>query len=92
MSTWPFPWSTGVRPLRADLHARLDLPAQVGTEVGIVSAQWSALRAGQPVTFTTGQLQAWYPRGDEHPSLPADLTVADAWTVMDDDTLTPVVS
>jgi hypothetical protein len=40
-SKFPFPWTTGVRPLRAHLHARLDLPAQVGTEVGIVSAQWA---------------------------------------------------
>jgi hypothetical protein len=88
-STWPFPWTTGVRPLRADLHARIDLPAQIATELGVVNAQWAALRAGQPVTFTTAQLVSFYPRGDEHPSLPADLTAALAWTLTDDDKLTP---
>jgi hypothetical protein len=89
MSTFPFPWSTGVRPLRADLYSMLDLPAEVGAEIGIVSVQWAALKAGQPVTFTTEQLKSFYPNGTEHPSLPPDLDAADAWTLTGDDTLTP---
>lgn len=89
MSTFPFPWRTGVRPLRADLYARIDVAAQTATELGLINAQWAGLRAGQPVTFTTAQLVSFYPRGDEHPSLPADLTVATAWTLTGDETLSP---
>jgi hypothetical protein len=75
--------------LRASLHAKLNLVAQVGADGGIVSAQWAALRAGAAVTFTTAQLKSWYPRGTEHPSLPPDLDVASAWTLAGDETLAP---
>lgn len=88
-STYPFPWRTGVRSLRADLHAQLDLIASTGSEVGVVSKQWAALRAGMPATFPTEQLRSFYPRGTEHPSLPPDLGVATSWTLTGDDTLTP---
>jgi hypothetical protein len=88
-SRWPFPWSTGVRPLRADLHARIDVVAQEATGLGIVDAQWAGLRAGQPVTLTTSQLVSFYPGGDEHPSLPPDLNAAEGWTLRGDETLSP---
>ena len=88
-STYPFPWRTGVRSLRADLHARIDLIAGTGEQVGVVSEQWGALRSGLPATFSTEQLRSFYPNGTEHPSLPPDLGVATSWTLIDDDTLTP---
>jgi hypothetical protein len=89
MSTYPFHWTTGVRSLRHDLYAALDLAASVGEQVGIVDAQVAALKAGQDVTFTTAQLRSFYPNGTEHPSLPPDLTVATAWTLTGDDVLGP---
>jgi hypothetical protein len=88
-STFPFRWSSGVRSLRADLHAMIDATASEALELGVVNSQWAGLRAGREVTFTREQLLAFYPRGDEHPSLPADLSVAEAWTLTGDETLTP---
>ena len=88
-STFPFSWSTGVRPLRADLWAAMQLVAGVSAELGIVDAQVAALEKGQPVTFTTAQLVSFYPRGDEHPSLPPDLHAATSWTLTGDETLSP---
>jgi len=88
-SRWPFQWTTGVLHLRATLHAKLDLPAQVGAQVGIRSAQWEALRAGQDVEFATEQLRSWFPLGTEHPSLPPDLDAAPAWRLVGDDELVP---
>ncbi|HZQ57447.1 MAG TPA: hypothetical protein VFA84_05415 [Acidimicrobiales bacterium] len=87
---WPFRWSTGVRPLRADLHAMIDVTAQEALELGVVNEQWAALRDGASVTFTRAQLESFYPRGDEHPSLPPDLGVAEEWRLEGDDELVPV--
>jgi hypothetical protein len=46
-----------VRPLGADLPARIDVLPRRPTELGIVTAEWAGLRAGQRVAFfTTAQL------------------------------------
>lgn len=86
----PFPWPTG-QPLtlRASLYTKLRLPALVGAQIGIVSDQWRALRAGQDVTFPADQMRAMYPLGTEHPNLPADLSAAASWTLVGDNTLEP---
>jgi len=89
-SKWPFPWPAGqVQSLRASLYKQMDLVAGTGIQVGVVNAQWDALRNGQDVTFPTPQLKAYYPRGTEHPSLPPDLDAAQAWTLQGDDVLVP---
>lgn len=90
MTTFPFKWSTGLRPLRADLWAMIHLPALTYEELGQGrNPQLAALEAGWPVTFTTAQLVSWYPNGQEsHPSLPPDLNTAEAWTLTGDNTLT----
>ena len=93
MSKHPFPWTPGQpRSLRASLYAKFNLTARMGAQVGIVSDQYAGLKAGAAVTLTTEQLVSFYPLGTEHPSLPAALAVADAWTLTGDDTLTAVES
>jgi hypothetical protein len=91
MSRRPFSWPAGqTRSLRGDLFARLNLAACVGGQIGVVSDQYAALSRGQAVTFTTEQLRSFYPLGTEHPSLPANLDAAAAWTLAGDDDLSPV--
>jgi hypothetical protein len=63
---------------------------RMGAQIGIVSDQVVALRDGRPVTFGKEQLRSFFPGGQgQHPSLPPDLGVAEAWTLAGDDTLTP---
>jgi hypothetical protein len=92
MSRRPFPWPAGQpKSLRADLYTKLDLPARVGGQIGIVSSQYEGLASGRDVTFTTAQLVSFYPLGTEHSSLPPALGVAESWVLSGDDTLSPVV-
>jgi hypothetical protein len=89
MSKWPFPRPAGEpASVRASLYNALILPARMGAQIGVVSDQVAALARGESVTFPTEQLVSFFPRGDEHPSLPPDLGVADAWVLSDDNTLT----
>lgn len=93
MSRHPFTWTPGQTvTLRASLYKKLELAAQVGEQIGIADPQVAALAAGQDVTFATAQLKSFYPRGTEHPSLPADLNAAEAWTLSGDNTMTAVES
>ena len=89
-STFPFKWSTGVRPLRADLWAMIQLPGRTVEELGYRNPQLAALEAGQDVTFTTAQLVSFYPNGQaSHPDVPADLNAHAFWTLTGDSTLRP---
>jgi len=94
VSRWPFPDKAHdggtIRTLRGSIFDHLYLVATVGMQIGIVDAQYAALKAGRDVTFTTEQLKSFYPRGDEHPDLPANLDAAEAWVLRGDSTLEPV--
>jgi hypothetical protein len=74
--------------LRASLYAQIRLPALVGAQIGIVSAQAKGLARGEDVTFTREQMVSFFPTSGLHPSLPADLTAHAFWTLSGDETLT----
>jgi hypothetical protein len=90
VSRHPFVWRPGQpQSLRASLYKKLSLAAGVGREHGVQDSQLSALHHGRDVTFSTEQLRSFFPRGNEHPALPPDLGMADAWLLTDDDHLSP---
>jgi hypothetical protein len=70
--------------LRTHMMRQLWLAVSVGAQIGIVSAQWTALKKGADVVLTREQLSTF-----GHPSMPANLNDHATWTLSGDDRLTP---